>query len=108
MFEGVTGLVIINSCCHGGVDNVVDDVMISFPEKKILAMIGGFHLMGSLGPKFMRGKSEDVRALGNKLLELDVKQIYTGHCTGNPAYNILKGVLGERLQQLRTSTIVEL
>ena len=108
VFEVENGLVILNSCCHGGVDNIIEEVMETFHGKEVLAIIGGFHLMGILGTKSMSGKPEDVRALGKRLFDLNVKHIYTGHCTGNPAYKILKEELGERLQYFSTGTIVEL
>lgn len=108
VFDLENGLVILNSCCHGGVDNIIEEVMETFHGKKVLAIIGGFHLMGVLGTKSMSGKPEDVRELGKRLLDLNVKHIYTGHCTGNPAYKILKEKLGEQLQYFSTGTIVEL
>ncbi|MEK6265985.1 MAG: MBL fold metallo-hydrolase, partial [Clostridium sp.] len=108
VFDLENGLVILNSCCHGGGDNIIEEVMETFHGKEVLAIIGGFHLMGNIGTKSMRGKPEDVRALGKRLYDLNVNHIYTGHCTGNPAYKILKENLGERLQYFSTGTIVEL
>jgi len=108
VFDLKNGLVILNSCCHGGVDNIIEEVMETFNGKEVLAIIGGFHLMGIIGTKSMSGKPEDVRALGKRLFDLNVKHIYTGHCTGNPAYKILKETLGEQLQYFSTGTIVEL
>ncbi|MBW9147679.1 MBL fold metallo-hydrolase [Clostridium sp. CM028] len=108
VFEVENGLVILNSCCHGGVDNIIEEVMETFNGKEVLAIIGGFHLMGIIGTKSMSGKPEEVRALGKRLFDLNVKHIYTGHCTGNPAYKVLKEKLGERLQYFSTGTTVEL
>lgn len=108
VFEVENSLVILNSCCHGGVDNIIKEVMETFHGKEVLAIIGGFHLMGIVGTKSMSGKPEDVRVLGKRLFDLNVKHIYTGHCTGDPAYKILKEKLGERLQYFSTGTIVEL
>lgn len=108
VFEEKDGLVILNSCCHGGVDNIVEEVKKTLHAKEVLAVIGGFHLMGITGTNSMSGKSENVRALGKRLLDLKVKHIYTGHCTGNPAYKILKEELGEQVQYLSTGTKLEL
>lgn len=108
VFEVKNGLVILNSCCHGGVDNIIKEVMETFHVKEVLAVIGGFHLMGSIGTNSISGKPDDVRALGKRLVDLNVKNIFTGHCTGNPAYEILKEELGDRLQYFSTGTIVEL
>lgn len=108
VFDLKNGLVILNSCCHGGVDKIIEEVMETFHGKEVLAIIGGFHLMGIIGAKSMSGKPENVRALGKRLFDLNVKHIYTCHCTGDPAYKILKENLGERLQYFSTGTIVEL
>ncbi len=108
VFEVEKGLVILNSCCHGGVDNIIEEVMETFHGKEVVAVIGGFHLMGSTGIKSMSEKPEDVRVLGKRLYDLNVRHIYTGHCTGDPSYKILKEELGERLQYFSTGTIVEL
>jgi 7,8-dihydropterin-6-yl-methyl-4-(beta-D-ribofuranosyl)aminobenzene 5'-phosphate synthase len=108
VFEVEDGLVILNSCCHGGVDNIIKEVMETFHGKEIVAVIGGFHLMGMMGTKSMSGTPEDISALGKRLFDLKVKHIYTGHCTSNPAYKILKENLGERLTYFSTGTIVEL
>ena len=42
-----------------------------------------------------------------RLLELDVQKIYTGHCTGNRAFEILHEVLGERACQMFTGMSIE-
>lgn len=108
VFEGNSGLVILNSCCHSGVDHVIEEVMQAFPDKEICAIVGGFHLMGLLGPDSMSGTKEKVVALAKRLKELGVKHIYTGHCTGTPAFNILQKELGEKLHYFSTGTTVEL
>ena len=107
VFECAEGLVILNSCSHAGVDNVLKEVRAVFPDKKLLAMIGGFHLMGILGTKTMAGKPEEVKDLAQRIKTSGVKEVYTGHCTGNPAYAILKEVLGEQIHYFSTGTVLE-
>ena len=108
VFEMPNGLVILNSCSHGGIDNIVHEVKETFQGQKILAVIGGFHLMGLTGTGSMSVKAEEVEALGNRLAESCVEHIYTCHCTGDPAYKILKNTLGERVEYFSTGTILEL
>lgn len=108
VFDTDGGLVILNSCSHGGIDNIVEEVKATFQGKKVLAVIGGFHLMGLTGTSSMSIKAKEVEALGNKLVDLGVEHIYTCHCTGEPAYKILKKTLGERVEYFSTGTIVEL
>nr|MBQ8253780.1 MBL fold metallo-hydrolase [Lachnospiraceae bacterium] len=108
VFESEKGLVVFNSCSHGGVDLILREICDAFPEKPILAMFGGFHLMGSGGPESMRESEEDVRSLGERLLRLPVEKLYTGHCTGTKAYPILKEVLKDKLELLVTGRTVEI
>ncbi|MBO5936841.1 MAG: MBL fold metallo-hydrolase [Clostridia bacterium] len=93
------GLVIFNSCCHGGADTVITEVQKSFPNKKIYALVGGFHLYKS--------SDEEVRALAQRIKKLGIEKIYTGHCTGKKAFEILKSELGEKAEQLYAGLVIE-
>lgn len=88
------GLVICSSCSHGGADNIIREVVAAYPDQKIYAMIGGFHLCHT--------SLEDVRALADRIRSTGIDKIFTGHCTGQPAYEILKEELGNRVCQLYT------
>lgn len=103
------GMVVFTGCAHTGVLNMVDRAKKRFPETPVKAVIGGFHLMGM--PPTKRSMAEDrndVERLGKRLKELCKGPIHTGHCTGERAYGILKAVLGERLQPLRTGAVIEI
>ena len=100
VFDTPKGLFVMNSCSHGGADNIVKEIEATFPGKKIYAILGGFHLF--------RYKDEVVRAFAERLRELDVQKIYTGHCTGNRAFEILYEVLGDRAEQMRCGMTIEL
>ena len=39
--------------------------------------------------------------------ELGVERVYTGHCTGAPAFALLQEELGEKLTYLRTGLILD-
>lgn len=99
VFETERGLVIFNSCSHGGADNIIKEVQSTFPGKKIYAIIGGFHLYNKT--------EEEVLAFARRVQECDVEQIYTGHCTGKKAYGLLQGVLGDKLHQLHSGLVME-
>ena len=100
VFDTPKGLFVVNSCSHGGADNIVKEIEATFPGKKIYAILGGFHLF--------RYKDEVVRAFAERLRELDVQKIYTGHCTGNRAFEILHEVLGDRAEQMRCGMTIKL
>ena len=92
VFEEDSGLVIFNSCSHGGAANIINEVSAAFPGRKIRAMIGGFHLYNKSG--------QYVRALTEKLRATGVEEIYTGHCTGEEGYRIMRDVLGNMVHPL--------
>lgn len=99
VFKTSDGLVIFNSCSHGGADNIINEVADSFPGEKIKAIIGGFHLYA---------KSENVvREISRKIKATGVEQIYTGHCTGENSYKFMKDELREMAHQLKVGLVME-
>lgn len=108
VFETEAGLIVFNSCSHSGVDVVLEEVQSVFGQRRVIAMFGGFHLMGETGPDSMRETEEQVRRLGEKLSGMNVDKLYTGHCTGTKAFPILKEVLGDKLDLLMTGKAVKI
>lgn len=93
------GLVIFNSCSHGGADNIINEVARTFPGERIYAIIGGFHLYKS--------SEAEVRTLARGIKETGIELVVTGHCTGEAAYEILKAELGDCLMQLETGLVIQ-
>lgn len=106
--ETARGLVVMNSCCHAGAAAIVEDLLARFPGKSVYAILGGFHLMGPAGVNTLGAAPGEVKALAHRLTdELGVERVYTGHCTGAPAFALLKEELGERLEYLQTGNQIE-
>ncbi len=99
VIETEKGLVILNSCSHGGALNIINEVKSTFPDKKIYAYIGGLHL-------FNKSKRE-VQKVAQELKESEIQCIYTGHCTKSRAYGILQEDLGDRLHKLHVGLKIE-
>ncbi len=93
------GLVIFNSCSHGGADNIINEVSSAFPDEHIYALVGGFHLY--------RSDENEVRQLAERIKSTGIEKIYTGHCTGDKAFGILKQELGEKAIQLYVGLVIE-
>ncbi len=94
------GLVIFNSCSHGGADNIIREVSEAFPGKHICALIGGLHLY--------RSTEDEVRALAGRVRETGIKRVITGHCTGERAFKLLKEELGDTVEGLYTGMEFEI
>ncbi len=91
VLETSQGLVIFNSCCHGGADVIIEEACSSF-GREVYALVGGLHLF--------RSSDEDVLAMAERLSASGVRRIITGHCTGERGFELLKSVLGDRVEQM--------
>ena len=99
VIETEKGLVIINSCSHGGAVNIINEVKASFPDKKIYGLIGGFHL-------FNKSRRE-IENVAREIRKTGIGYVCTGHCTKDRAYKIMKKILGSELEQFRTGLEME-
>lgn len=99
VIETDKGLVIFNSCSHGGADNIINEVKNTYPNQNIRALVGGFHLFDK--------KDAEVRSLAQNIRETGIAAIYTGHCTGDRAYKVLKEELGDIVHQFCSGLVIE-
>lgn len=99
VFETARGLVVFNSCSHGGAVNIIREVTAAFPGRKVAALIGGLHLYNK--------PEREIRELAGMLQSTGVEQVYTGHCTGKTAYGILKEELGDVVRQFHTGLVMD-
>lgn len=100
VFDTVKGLVILNSCSHAGADVIIREVASTFHDKHIYAMIGGFHLFDA--------SHEEVKAFADRVKNTGIEKVYTGHCTGEKSYQILKEQLGEKLEQFKVGLTIDI
>lgn len=92
-------LVVFCSCSHHGVSHILNDVELQFPSYKIKAYVGGFHMYNPISKKNENEKiiNEEIIALKNR----DIKY-YTGHCTGELAFDLFKNEFGEKIKKINT------
>ncbi|WP_245986877.1 MBL fold metallo-hydrolase [Vibrio pectenicida] len=102
------GLVVFTGCAHSGVLNMVETVVNLFPEQKIKAVVGGFHLVGLPVFNSIDGSKQGIEVIGQVLAEYPIDKFYIGHYTGMKAYAILKQVLSDRLEHIPTGRSVYL
>ena len=100
VLETEKGLLIMNSCSHGGAANIINEVKKTFPDKKVYGIIGGFHLFNKT--------DEEVRSFAEKVKETGVEYICTGHCTKDRAYEILREELGDMVEQMKVGYQIEI
>lgn len=92
VIETEKGLAVFNSCSHAGMPNILEDVRQLLGRDDVYAYVGGLHLF--------KLDDDEVREICAQIKESRVREIYTGHCTGDGAFAILKEGLGERVCQI--------
>lgn len=97
-------ILLLSGCAHNGIVNILERYVEkhrSLPTH----VIGGFHLYShSLGKS---EKPATVFEIGRYLLDSSA-EYYTGHCTGNEAYNILKRTMGQMIHKISAGSIIEI
>jgi 7,8-dihydropterin-6-yl-methyl-4-(beta-D-ribofuranosyl)aminobenzene 5'-phosphate synthase len=75
------GLVLLTGCGHAGIVNTLEYVVQQFPGEKVVAVMGGMHLMDA--------KDEQLDWTANKLKAMGIQYFLGAHCTGlNSVYRI--------------------
>lgn len=107
VLESARGVVVFNSCSHGGIVNIVQGVKEQL-QRPVYAVVGGLHMFSRTAQSGMNCTPEYVRSVANALMEEGVEKVYTGHCTGEAAFSVLKEHLGDRLEALAGGQTVQL
>ena len=94
------GLVIFNSCSHGGAATIIREVTAYDNSHPVYAYIGGFHLFES--------PDEDVYEFVETLRDVKVDRLITGHCTGDRGCEILKEAFGSRVETMHAGMVIDL
>ncbi len=96
-------IVVFTGCAHNGVLNIIDTVVSRFKDIPIKSVVGGFHLVSPFPLNL--GAINKIKDIGKELYPIDIT--YTGHCTSPKAFKILKSVMGDKLQDIKTGTVFE-
>ncbi len=90
VLETKGGLVIIGGCMHSGLLNTCNYVNKMFNGKKIIAIIGGTHMMGF--------NAKEVEYVANELeTKYNLPKLYLNHCTGEKAIRQLRDIFGSEI-----------
>ena len=91
VFDSPAGLVVFSSCSHTGMTNILEDIRLALGRKEIYAFVGGLHLYKLTDP--------ELNDLCDEIEQSAVDRIFTGHCTGDHAFEFLRNRLGNRIVQ---------
>lgn len=85
-------LAILSSCSHAGLPVIANEVRAAFPRRHIAAYVGGLHLV--------HADDETVLATIRAIEEAGIDRLYTGHCTGAHALELMDRELCGRVKTL--------
>ncbi len=93
------GLVVVSGCSHAGIVSIIKRAVEITGVKKVRAVIGGFHLIDA--------SSERIKQTIKAFQELDVEEVYTGHCTGLKAEAEFLKAYGDKFHKLHSGMVIE-
>jgi len=94
------GMVIVTGCSHAGIVNIVRHSVELTGEKKIAAILGGFHLLAA--------SEERIEKTVAALSQFDIEMISAGHCSGFRAQVALYQAFKDRFKPLQTGMVFEI
>lgn len=90
--------ILLSGCAHNGILNVLDRYESLF-HKMPDAVISGFHMMKKT--EYDEEEIADIEETARELKKLDTL-FYTGHCTGQRAFDIMKRIMGDQLKAVHS------
>jgi 7,8-dihydropterin-6-yl-methyl-4-(beta-D-ribofuranosyl)aminobenzene 5'-phosphate synthase len=100
------GLVVFTGCSHHGILNMIETVENQFKGEQIKAVIGGFHMMNPMTKKMTEQLDEVIRVGRTLFAKAHLEKVFTGHCTGYKAFEVLKSQMGEKLEYIATGSVI--
>lgn len=94
--------ILMSGCAHHGILNVLDRYRELFDGDPAL-VLSGFHMMQSDG--YSEEDMQCVRQTAEELLRTDTVY-YTGHCTGPEPCEVMREIMGDRLQILYSGAVI--
>ncbi|MBW2059383.1 MAG: MBL fold metallo-hydrolase [Deltaproteobacteria bacterium] len=94
------GIAVITGCSHAGIVNIVQQAIRITGERRVCAVIGGLHLIDA--------DEDRIARTGQALMDLEVENLYVGHCTGLRGEAHLLGLFRDRLHKLHSGMRIEL
>ena len=96
--------ILISGCAHNGILNILErywNLRGRMPD----ALISGFHMAKKSA--YTMEEEELIRKTALELKAYPI-QYYTGHCTGEAAYQLMQGILGSQIEYIRCGGRIEL
>ena len=94
--------VLISGCAHNGILNILEEYQRKFGANPDM-IISGFHMRKKEG--YSQKDFEVIKETAKILKDTGIL-CYTGHCSGEEPYQIMKEIMGEQLQYVRCGDVI--
>ncbi len=95
--------VLISGCAHNGILNILSrfkNIYHAYPS----IVISGFHMMKKTS--YTEEEVGNIRKTAYELAKVPTK-FYTGHCTGQTAFDFMKEIMGDQLRQIHSGGVID-
>lgn len=106
-FKYNNSTIIVSSCSHNGAINIIEEAKTKL-MRPVSYFIGGLHMKGRSGLQSLNCSVAYVKQNSEYLRNNVGNKVYTGHCTGLKAYEIIQETLKDKLEYLNTGGQIEL
>lgn len=90
--------ILLSGCAHNGILSILDAYKERYGADPDI-VISGFHL--KMDREYTDGELSDIRNIASELMGRS-SIFYTCHCTGLPAFEAMKDIMGDRLMYVHT------
>ena len=104
VISGGDKMILLSGCAHNGMPNILDAFMDKFGAAPDV-VISGFHLMKKA--EYTDEELREIMDISKELKKYPTK-FFTCHCTGEPAYKLMKLTMGEKLQYVHSGEELKL
>lgn len=90
--------ILMSGCAHNGILSILDAYMEKYGKAPDL-VVSGFHLMKKTD--YSESEIEEIKAIAKELRNYPTKFV-TCHCTGIPAFVVMKDIMGDSLEYVHS------
>jgi 7,8-dihydropterin-6-yl-methyl-4-(beta-D-ribofuranosyl)aminobenzene 5'-phosphate synthase len=102
------GLVVFSGCSHSGILNILEASSNYFNKSKIIACLGGTHLIDSDSFNLYESEAE-IDQIGRSIISHHpTMQLISGHCTGTNAHKKLSIIMGDNYKKFHSGTTLSI
>jgi 7,8-dihydropterin-6-yl-methyl-4-(beta-D-ribofuranosyl)aminobenzene 5'-phosphate synthase len=95
--------ILLSGCAHNGILNILDRYRELYGKEPDY-VISGFHMRKKEGA-YTAEEEEVIIKTANELSKMNTV-FFTGHCTGEPAFDIMKKIMNDKLRALHTGEFI--